>query len=493
MLLRRRLSTLAAALGIGLVLAAPALATATEFLRGSNRAVFVDEEELGNLIGPLHPLQIAGIWPSGDFRVDPEATFLTALLVALASASVLVGVGLAVHVRARALLLAFAGALAGAVAFAVVGAPWLAAKAFAMGSPIVLLCALCGALALATNLLALQPPAARWSLAVGSALTAVIVAGVVWSNALAYHDVNLAPREQLAELESIGDRFAGQGPALMTEYQPYGVRHFLRSLDAEGSSELRRRPILLRSGRPAAKAEYVDVDEIRLADLLVYRTLVLRRSPARSRPPAPYRLAWTGRWYDVWQRGDTPSVVEHLPLGGPLEPAATPTCALVRDLSALGPLVAPPRGPNAIAGLDSAPLPAGWSSLGGGAVLVGRTGTLTVPIELARGGRHRVWVGGSVRGTLRASVDGVEVGSVSSQLQHAGQWLDVGDAVLLAGGHQVSLEVTLPSLAPGAGGGGFPLGPLVLEPLLGERALIETSSADTLCGRTLDWVEAVAR
>ena len=55
-----------------------------------------------------------------------------------------------------------------------------------------------------------------------------IAGGVLWSNVLAYHDVWLAPRPALAELASIGDRFAGDGPTLMTEYQPYGVRHFLR-------------------------------------------------------------------------------------------------------------------------------------------------------------------------------------------------------------------------------------------------------------------------
>jgi hypothetical protein len=34
----------------------------------------------------------------------------------------------------------------------------------------------------------------------------------------------------------------------------------------------------------------------------LYRTLVLRRVPPVSRPPAEYVLAWRGRYYDVWQR-----------------------------------------------------------------------------------------------------------------------------------------------------------------------------------------------
>ena len=45
---------------------------------------------------------------------------------------------------------------------------------------------------------------------------------MVWSNALAYRDANLAPRDQLAELELIGPEIAGEAGAPMTEYQPYG-------------------------------------------------------------------------------------------------------------------------------------------------------------------------------------------------------------------------------------------------------------------------------
>ena len=44
----------------------------------------------------------------------------------------------------------------------------------------------------------------------------------------------------------------------MTEYQPYGVRHFLRRLDAEGASELRRHLVALRGGGSLDKGAYAD-------------------------------------------------------------------------------------------------------------------------------------------------------------------------------------------------------------------------------------------
>ena len=133
-----------------------------------------------------------------------------------------------------------------------------------------------------------------------------IAGGVLWSNVDQYHDVWLAPRGQLHELETIGHDFAGQGPALMTNYEPYGARHFLRSLDPEGASELRRRFVYLTNGKLLDKGGSADIDRIRLDGLLVYRTLVLRRGPAASRPPSVYRLVWSGRYYEVWQRPQPP-------------------------------------------------------------------------------------------------------------------------------------------------------------------------------------------
>ena len=72
---------------------------------------------------------------------------------------------------------------------------------------------------------------------------AAILFGVAWSDSLAYHDVVLAPNARLTELQAIGSTYAGQGPTLENDYDPYGARHFLRKLDAEGASELRVRPV----------------------------------------------------------------------------------------------------------------------------------------------------------------------------------------------------------------------------------------------------------
>ena len=48
----------------------------------------------------------------------------------------------------------------------------------------------------------------------------------------------------------------------MTEYNPYGARHFLREGEAEGVSELRRRRIPLADGDRCPKGLSADTDEL---------------------------------------------------------------------------------------------------------------------------------------------------------------------------------------------------------------------------------------
>ena len=45
-----------------------------------------------------------------------------------------------------------------------------------------------------------------------------------------------------------------------------------------------------RAAGRSTRGDWADTDELELGGLLVYRTLVLRRSPVQSRPPSPYEL-----------------------------------------------------------------------------------------------------------------------------------------------------------------------------------------------------------
>jgi hypothetical protein len=361
-----------------------------------------DQSELGNLVASLSPLQIFGIWPTGDFRFEPARLSVTYVLIAVTALAAVGGLALAVHRRAWELPLYLGAVLSAALVYGVLGSPWIEAKAFAIASPALVLAAVAGGLALLS--------ARR---AEGAVVLGAIVLGVAWSNALAFGDVALAPRDQLGELEAIGERFRGQGPALMTEYQPYGVRHFLRELDAEGASELRRRPIPLRDGSTLPKARFADIAAFRPDALRTYRTLVLRRTPVGSRPPAPYRLVWQRRFYEVWQRPETI----------PVSSVTAAACAK--------------------------PLPIAGTA-----------------VSVPRAGRYELWVGGSIRGELTGLVDGRPIGQIRHQLNHEGQYSSLGEVDLGAGRHSVTATHDLSAVKPGEGGEPWAFGPLLVTPAM---------------------------
>jgi hypothetical protein len=474
LLLRHPVQSLPAKLGVFaaavVALAVPAIVAAIDWLpKVSN---FRAETELGNLFGPLSKLQAFGIWPVGDFRVRPDDIAPTYILIAVVITAGLCGLWWAWRTSAWELPTYLGIVVLGSGAVVAVSSPWVGGKAIAMAAPAFLAAALAGCAALFG--LGRRVEAAVAAIA--------ITGGVLWSNALAYHEVSLAPRGQLHELETIGDSIAGQGPALLTSYEPYGARHFLRDADPESASELRRRFDYLLDGRMLDKGQSADIDRFRLDGILAYRTLVLRRGPAASRPPSVYRLARSGRYYEVWQRPESggPTILEHLSLGEGSQAAAVPPCADVLRLArkaeqAGGSLVTATR-PHAI--------PVVTPSL---------SGTASTQITIPEPGRYTAWLAGDWFGRSSVTVDGHEVGAKREELNWPGLDTDLGSAQLGAGPHTVALTYDTGGWRPGSGGPPFSFGPLTLsrndsrEPVQS----VAPSDARALCARRLDWIEGV--
>jgi hypothetical protein len=292
----------------------------------------------------------------------------------------------------------------------------------------------------------------------------------------------------MSELAAIGHRFAGDGPTLINEYQPYAARHFLRAMDAEAPAELRRRPIPLRDGGEVPKGSYADLDQFQLSALLLYRTIVIRTSPVASRPPAPYRLVYDGRWYQVWQRPVTASrvVIDGIPLGNSIDPVAVPPCdevlRLAREAGRGGVLAAVAR-PSPIVETVPSPLPSGDTA----AAFV-----ITTP------GRYQVWLGGSFSRRVTTAVDGAPIGSSDQVLNESGGWTPLGAVRLGVSAHRITLSYGDSELHPGSGGGGragptFPVGPLAVVPATRQLPVsyVTPAHARTLCGQPWDWIEAL--
>ena len=489
----------AALLGIVAVCSIPVIQIAKEFLSPLTAdgpgagGVFTSQVETGKLVGSLNPLQIAGIWPVGDFRLDPSRLGSPTRSVILAVLAGWAAVVVAWRAGHRALPFYVVTTIFACLAIVNRTSPWVDAKSLAQASPAIVLAALTAA-------------ALLWDRSrrlVAGAVALAVGGGVLWSNALAYREVYLAPRDSLHELEQIGHVAARMGPTLMTDYSPFGARHFLRETAAEGASELRRNSIPLRNGRQLQVGDSTDIDALDPVAVYRYRSLVLRRSPAASRPPSIYRLRWGGKHYELWQRpAEFVPPLEHVAFGDKHNPGAIPRCASVlRVARAAGPhgrVAAVVRHPTATLALGVEPFPAAWRALPGNRerIIAEGPGTMKRSLIVRRPGRFEIWLGGSTRGRTSILVDGRRVASARHRLNYINTSFPIGEVTLGRGVHEVVLKYEEGGLAPGNHGRGinsFVSGPLALSRDDADRPVVTlpASRARELCGQRLDWIEAL--
>jgi hypothetical protein len=477
-----------------LLLAIPTLSAATMWF--GHTGAFTSGSEFGNLAcngvrQPLDWTQIFGIWPTGDFRCGPVRSDVTGVLVALVVIGAVLAIAVAWRRRGLGLLTYAITALLASSFFWWRGSPWIGGKAITIASPLFLSLALI---------------AAGWVLEQGRRVEAVlavaaIVFGVAWSDSLAYHDAFFAPNGRLAELEAIGNRFAGQGPAFEQDYDPYGARHFLRKLDAEQTSELRVHPILLRTGQELGIGASADLDEIALPDLLYYRTLVIRDAPSTSRPPSIYQPVAAGRHYQVWQRpvSGFPTIVDHLSLGDRFHAAAVPKCSdvlrLAQEAGSTGRIAAVIRPANVAVDLSDSP-PGAESGYGETAGLENPTGSASWTVRLAvpATGNYQIGIDGSFRSRLALLVDGHAVASDRNVQNWPSNYEPLATVHLLEGAHRLEFRYDGPDANPGSAGTGyFGLGPVIVGRAGPDLPVtyVKPANARSLCGKSLDWVEAV--
>jgi hypothetical protein len=192
-------------------------------------------------------------------------------------------------------------------------------------------------------------------------------------------------------------------------------------------------------------------------------------------------------------------VVDHVALGTPLQPVGRARCHTVRRIAAEagsgGRVAAALRAPARVLDATAAVRPGTWrpSSEQQDGVLPGSPGTLTTQVRVDRAGRYEVWVGGSFRRKVDVRIARARL-SDRSQLNHEGQWVPMGEADLRRGTVDLDLRYHDADLHPGSGEPPYPLGPLALTPAdVGTRVIyMRPQQATRLCGRSLDWIEALA-
>jgi hypothetical protein len=330
--------------------------------------------------------------------------------------------------------------------------------------------------------------------AVGGVGLAVMVTGILISDAIGYRETTLAPTDRMAAMEDAANH-AGGGMWLVNEWEEF-AKYFMRDIRVNAAFEAESpRPAEMRNPRPIF-GRYYDLDELTLEYVQSFSGVVKRRSPAASRPPASFKLIYANDYYEVWRRQDDTRVVEHLSLQRRHRATARPSCSHVRALASRARqddrLVAAAR--PRIALLD--PLRAGlrpklWVPNGNapGTVVPVSPGEMRVQ-RRTRAGLHRVWIRGSFGRPTSVYVDGREVGA-AHEVNTPGQWVELGELRLSAGEHDIALLRPDSKLGPGDAYRGE-LGPVALEPVRGYKLVtVEPRRAARLCGRDWDWIEAV--
>jgi hypothetical protein len=481
----------------------------------------------GNLTSALRAIQLGGIWIDGDFRnlaiPGPPPSFVNHLLVYCVFAGAIFALGWTLWKRSGGLALYVAVAL---VAVAVLSArgtvPWVMGKSLAISSPAVLLAGMTGgAILFSRDRIA--------AVIAGVLLLGAIAGGVLWSNYLQYHDVTLAPRARLAELQKIGTLIAGKGPTLFNEYEIYGDRHFLRAAAPVEPAEYRPGPQLdlpTLGGALLTDPAWADIDAFALNTLAPFRSLVTRVGPTASRPPSIFREVYAGRYYELWQQPAHPTtrVIEHVGLGDTvtdpycgnasspaphgylcaIAPATVPSCSKVLALAATaaadhGELVAFARpNPIVVRGTDTQ-WSSGWDAYTPSGTLTPIAGgaSATAHIVIPHGvSGYQLWLGGSFARGFTVSVDGRRIGAIADALDPVGAYERVGSPLTLrAGTHAITITYPNANLSPGNADSEeyTSLSEIALSPPDSQMRLVtvKPALARSLCGRLLDWIEVV--
>jgi hypothetical protein len=443
----------------------------------------------GNLHAPLHPTQLLGVWLGGSYKLLPTgvALTLTSVLVALVFALAVVGLGNAVRTGRYALAGWFALSIVVWLLLSTYATTWAGAKTLVLTSPAVVLMAWAGIAAMRSSPLRLLAPL----------VAVLLVGGVLVSDALQYHESNLAPTARYDELASVNKHFAGRGPALFTDFDEYAL-YVLRDLEIGGPSFASPPAARMRAaggyGRP------VSLERIAPAALAAYPLIVTRRDPLAVRPPAAYRLLWQGSYYQVWSRmqGARPALT-HVALSR----SSQVQCVRVarRLVRARGGRLVAALAPTVL----TVPIPRlrfyrppGWARVRRGILMRG-PGTLRIAFHLPRSGQWELWLQADIMRELRVAIDGHPLGSLGGQLggnSLVANTLSPLRVRLSAGSHTIAIaRPGLSFFAPGDGGAAV-LSSIVLTPAdpAGEPALrvVPAPRARSLCSRPLQWVELVA-
>jgi hypothetical protein len=430
---------------------------------------------------------VAGVWLTGTHRLDPGNLFQeTYILIGVVLVAVLLGIGLIVR---RRLVELGAFVLACFVVWWVLtrkGTIWTDAKLLVISSPVFLLLAFMGA----TNLLR------NGFRAAGVGLAVLMLGGVLWSDALTYHETNLAPTDRFEELLDIGERYAGRGPVLLPDFDEYAF-YALRDMapDGPGFASRTERVAFLTDGGLSGYGHSYDLDLLPADKVQEYPLIVMRRSPERSRPPSGYVRDFEGDFYEVWVRRERPRLLVHEPGVQGFHATAVVRCGDVRRAARRagdgGTLRFPRRSETVVIAPGRTRHSLSWPKLPDG-IGLGAPGELRTRFDVTEPGRHLLWFKGDFSRAAEVRVDGERVGEVAYDSGGEGNYAKPIEVQLDAGTHVLEMSKGGGTLKPGDAAPSRLLAIVVQPP--DDESVSERPASDwrPLCNERVDWLEAVS-
>jgi hypothetical protein len=432
------------------VISLPGLVTAAKLLSVAGTAIGgVVELGLGNLADPVSRWSSAGVWLTGDYRytlTNPTPSHIfDVIIIVLAVTGVIVA---AIRKRWAIVILGVASPIA-LEYFIDHSSAWIQLKAFTITAAFVVTLAFVGAATL-------QASRRRPLSALGWLAALVVSAGVLYGNALIYHDTTLAPGARYHDLAAIASRYAKQGPTLDPSFDEY-AEYFLRGEDGSTLVDPANLSFEVRPGLGNGETSFVwDLNQLVPSFIQHFPLIIQPRSPTATRAPSNYDLVDETRYFDVWRR-DRPSstVLEHAPLsGGPHERTPALCHVLVTRAEHAGSEAELAYAkPNTVAVANPADgvRPGYWRALGPSTVAAYGAGSDVMKVVIPASGSYGIWLQGSIGRPLAVYVDGKRLTSIGYEERYPSEFFYMTSETLTAGAHTLRIVRGGGSLHPGSG------------------------------------------
>jgi hypothetical protein len=485
---------------IAIVISLPGLISAATQLSGVAGGAIGGTIDLGNgnLSAPVPDWSAAGIWLTGDYRFPLVHVAMTHRLDVFVIVFAVLGILYALG-RQR-WVIAFAG-IAAPIALAYYIAhttAWLQFKAFTITGVFALTLAFAGAAAL-------HESRRRGLALLGWLVAAVLAGGVLYGNAIIYHDTTLAPAARYHDLAAIGKRYAGQGPALFPAFDEY-AEYFLREEQATSSENPANLEFGLVPGvvEPNGIGYSLNLNQFLQPYLQKFKLIVQPRGPLSNRAPSNWDLVQQTPYFNVWRRvRPATDVYAHLPLSGLAHERTPAICGVLqKDVREAGPgaTVAYVPAPTATQVTPAAGVhPDYWKPAGGELVAYG-AGSDRTSFTLPRAAAYDIWMEGTVGRPIKFLIDGHSVGTLAYEERYPNQFLHVGASELAAGHHTLEIVRGGGSLHPGSGDDVDPdtrgLGSVVLMPQGSQSYRVRVApaaAAARICAAPVgyEWIEVL--